>query len=85
MRTSVLDGPDIGARAKEIADERLRNITQCVCARPDGGGEPDRSKCPVHREPGPVDLPCGFRPGIERIDDWLTWEPGLTPAGWLIR
>jgi hypothetical protein len=31
MRTSVLDGADIGERAKESAAERLRNIVACNC------------------------------------------------------
>ena len=61
MRTSVLDSPDIGERAKEIAAERLRNIIACACKRPDGGGEIDTSACPIHRPEVPVDLLCGLR------------------------
>lgn len=51
MRTSVLDSPDIGKRAAEIAEERSRNIALCNCKRPDGVGELDRSACPIHRDP----------------------------------
>ena len=49
MRSSVLDSPEIGARAKEIADERLRAIVECQCRRPDDGGAVDASACPVHK------------------------------------
>jgi hypothetical protein len=73
MRTSVIDSTDIGDRAKAIADERLRNITQCVCARPDGGGALDSSQCEVHREKEPKGLLCETRAALlehRSTDDW---------------
>lgn len=68
MRSSVLDSPDIGKRAAEISAERLRNIVACQCRRPDGGGEVDRSACPLHRDPpmyeGCCLAPCPAPPPI---------------------
>lgn len=58
MRSSGIDSPEIGARAREIAAERLRSITACACKRHDGGGEVDTSACPIHRSPAAD--PCGL-------------------------
>ncbi len=47
---SVIDGSDIGDRAREIAAERWSAITQCTCRRPDDSSVIDDQTCPAHRE-----------------------------------
>ena len=79
LRTSTLDDPSIGERAKQLADERLRAVTQCACIKPDDGKPVDSSKCPVH---GPTTAPVAWHSGEHRPDD--DWEALREMCGWCI-
>jgi hypothetical protein len=59
MATPACESDEVGKRLAALRKEAA-DLLNCLCRRPDGGGEIDASACPVHREPVPVDLLCGW-------------------------
>jgi hypothetical protein len=58
MRPSIIDTPDIGARAKEIRDAEMRVLAGCTCPAAGDGNVNHRDGCALWPGLPPATPPC---------------------------